>query len=139
MTVTIGTIQIVSRNRIDILQSELDYYSAFAVETLEKEDPGFGAATYDRALALLICHYYAGDSQGDLEMKSEDRGGDWKYSKEAGTTSYLMQYRMLIEQHGRFSDVPVDGTVREDARMIGANLDRTPLPTFTETEDVWGL
>lgn len=139
MTVTIGTIQIVSRNRIDILQSELDYYSAFAVETLEKEDPGFGAATYDRALALLICHYYAGDSQGDLEMKSEDRGGDWKYSKDPGMTSYLVQYRALIEQFGKPSDVPVDGTVREDASMTGANLDLNTLPTFTETEDEWAL
>lgn len=137
MTVTIAMISTVSGGRLTISSDDLVYYSGFAVETLTADDPGFPAATYDRALALLVCHYYAADSQGDLEMKSEDRGGDWKYSKDAGTTSYLMQYRALIEQHGRSSDVPVDGTIREDASMTGANLDLNTLPIFTETEDSW--
>lgn len=137
MTVTIATITTVSRGRITISSDDLGYYSGFAVETLFVENPGFPAATYDRALALLICHYYSADERDDLEMKSEDRGGDWKYTKEPGTTSYLMQYQALIAQFGRLSDVPVDGTVREDASMMGANLDLNSLPIFTETEDTW--
>lgn len=137
MTVTIATITRVSRGRITISADDLEYYSGFAVETLDVDNPGFPAATYDRALALLICHYYSADERDDLEMKSEDRGGDWKYSKEPGMTTYLIEYRDLLAQFGRPADVPVDGTVRGDATMTGANLDLNPLPYFTETEDTW--
>ena len=132
-------ISTVSGGRLTISSDDLTYYLAPAIEDLLVDNPGLGPANYDRALALLVCHYYAADSQGDLEMKSEDRGGDWKYSKDAGMTSYLVQYQALIARHGKPSDVPVDGTVREDASMTGANLDLNTLPTFTETEDEWAL
>jgi len=134
MTVTTATISTVSRGRITIADEDLTYYHAIALEVLTLEDPGFGPAVYDRALALLICHYYAGDEQGDLETKSEDRGGDWKFSKDPGTTTYLIQYRTLLATYAAVADAPDAGVVRGDATIEGLALDQNDLPTFTDDE-----
>ncbi len=141
MTVTAATITTVSGGRIAITDDDLAYYSALAVAVLAQD----GAASlptvvYDRAHALMICHFYAGDQQGDLEMKSEDRGGDWKYTKAAGDTTYLVQYRALLARFGidagalAPADVPDDGAVRCDAVMEELQLDGNTIPTYTDEE-----
>jgi hypothetical protein len=139
MSVDATTIAIVSNGRITLTAGSLTYYSGIALEVLTREDPGFGTATYDRALALLICHFAAADQQGDLETKSESRGGDWSFSKDPGTTTYLIQYRGLLEQFGAAHDVPTEGIVRNDAVMLGLRLDTLELPTFTDNEEAGTL
>jgi len=134
MAVTIATITRVSGGRITLDADGLAYYAALALETLALEAPGLGGASYDRAQALLICHMAAADLQGDLEMKSENRGGDWSYSKDAGQTSYLVQYRALLEQFAAPADLADEGVVREDARITGLALDEVRPPVFTSLE-----
>jgi hypothetical protein len=139
MSMDSATIAIVSGGRITLTSPTLTYYEGIAVEVLERDDPGFGSATYDRALALLICHFAAADLQGDLETKSESRGGDWSFSKDPGTTTYLIQYRGLLEQFASSYDVPTEGIVRGDATMNGPLLDLIDLPTFTDDEEAGTL
>jgi hypothetical protein len=131
--VTIATITRVSGGRITLDADGLSYYAALAIEALALDAPDLGGASYDRAEALLICHMAAADLAGDLEMKSENRGGDWSYSKDAGQTSYLVQYRALLAQFA-VAAIADEGVIREDARMTGLALDEVLPPIFTSLE-----
>ena len=134
MTVTAAMVSRVSGARLTLDAEGLAYYLPLALEVLEREDPGLGSATYDRAAALMVCHLAAADKQGDLEMKSENRGGDWSYAKDPGQTSYLVQYRALLEQFAAPADLADEGIVRADATITGLALDEVRLPTFTDLE-----
>ena len=131
MTVTAGTIAIVSGGRLTVTAETLEYYSGLALEVLARDDPGLTPATFDRALALLICHFLAADTQGDLETKSENRGGDWSFSKDPGTTTYLVQYRALIAQFAAPDEIADGGVIRSDATMTGLRLTEIDLPTYS--------
>lgn len=141
MTATAATVLTVSGGRITISSDDLAYYDALALAVLARDGgAGLPAVVASRAEALLVCHFYAADIQGDLETKSETRGGDWSFSKQAGDTTYLVQYRSLLSQFGIVvgavgaADVPDEGAVRCDATMPGLHLTGNVLPIFTGDE-----
>ena len=141
MTLTAATVLTVSGGRIAISAADLAYYAALATAVVAQDGAtGLASAVYDRALALLVCHYHAADSQGDLETTSEKRGGDWSFSKQAGDTTYLVQYRALLARFGLDAagippaDVPDEGAVRCDAAMPELALTGNALPTYSDDE-----
>lgn len=141
MTLTAATVLTVSGGRIAIADDDLAYYDAIAVAVLARDGgAALPAVVASRAEALLVCHFHAADTQGDLETKSETRGGDWSFSKQAGDTTYLVQYRALLAQFGIVvgavgaADVPDEGSVRCDAEMPGLQLTGNALPAYSDDE-----
>lgn len=141
MTLTAATVLTVSGGRIAIADDDLAYYDALALAVLARDGgAALPAVVAARAEALLVCHFHAADNQGDLETTSEKRGGDWSFSKQAGDTTYLVQYRALLARFGLDAagippaDVPDEGAVRCDAEMPELALTGNALPTYTDDE-----
>jgi hypothetical protein len=136
MTVTSSTIAIVSGGRIPSMTSDqFNYYSPIALAMLDKDNPGLPAVIYDRCHALLVCHLYTADVKGRLEYKSENVAGDWSYTRDPGLTTYLMQYRQIVEDYQAFAVLPAEGVDRCDAAMDDLALDGVTQPDYSEMED----
>ena len=110
-------------------------YAPIAKELLDLHaDEGLSPATYDYCHTLLICHLKKVD-EGKLELKSENVGGsDHAYEKKVGETTYLLEFRQVIETVRAMSGHSAkanSATERSDAWMKVMAIDRstkTPSP-----------
>ncbi len=108
--------------------------SAVAKAILDKEDPGLETALYDHAHALLICHLYESQKMGRGALKSEGIG-DYSYSKDAGVTSYLLEYRSVIALGNQSATAALEEQERTDHEMGEMQLDQSAIPKYTEDEE----
>lgn len=111
-------------------------FAALAKLKLDRENPGLSTAEYDHAQALLIAHYVAA-KQGNLE-RSQERLDNYSYSKEAGKTSFLVQYEALISEAREVLAVPSSLVAHADADQGALQLDQAELPRFFDPDDVDG-
>jgi len=108
--------------------------SAVARAMLDAEDPGLVAALYDHAHALLICHLYDAGKEGKGAIKSESIGF-YTYSKDAGATSYLLEYQSLIALGTGSANGKLEEQERTDHEMRDMQLDQGLIPRYSEDEE----
>lgn len=139
MTITAASIPLVSKYTVsdsgDFTNALFTSLSADAKTILDEDDPGLPSALYDRCHALMVCHLYEmRDPQAGLKSFTS---GDFQGSKEAGVTTYLLQYRDIIDRY-QYSTVtgaiPSDGIERCDVDMGVMALDNEDPISFGEFE-----
>jgi len=108
--------------------------SAVAKSILDAEDPGLETALYDHAHALLICHLYESGKLGRGAYTSE-RIGDYSYAKEAGASSYLLEYRAIIASGAQTSPA-LEEQVRADSDMHEMHLDQGDVPRYRSEKEL---
>ena len=120
MTVSSATIALMSPFAVSdaagskFLNAEYTYAAAAAKVRLDRENPGLASAEYDQAHALLICHMHE-VRLGSTGLKSESIG-DYSYSREAGKTTYLLEYEQLIAAASALGGSN-EGSVHVDSEM----------------------
>ncbi len=103
--------------------------SAVAKVLLDQDDPGLGTVLYDHAHVLLIVHLYETGVLGKGTYTSE-KIGDYSYSKAAGESSYILEYRAVIASGSGRSNL--EGQERADADMEEMHLDQGEVPKYPE-------
>ncbi len=140
MTITAQNIPLVSKYTVsdsgDFTTSLFTSLSADAKTILDEDAPdNLPSDLYDRCHALMICHLYEmRDPQAGLKSFTS---GDFQGSKEAGVTTYLLQYREIIQRYQNKSttdDIPTSGIGRCDVDMGVMALDNADPITFEELE-----
>lgn len=119
-----------------INNSQFEKYAALAKKKLDRDNPGLSTEEYDHAHALLIAHYVAART-GTLERTSE-RLDNYSYNKEAGTSSFLLQYKALIEETGAEIAEPTQLIAHSDTFLGDMKLDQAALPLLFDRDDVDG-
>jgi hypothetical protein len=111
----------------DFDERDFEQYKIWADFAID--DPGLSAEKADEAVANLICDIFA-SSQGGRELKSENIGGDYSYTKAgSGKTSYRLRYEEIIKQ---FTSQPATiGVTRTDSTIPKQfNFDNQPVRAF---------
>lgn len=108
-------------------------YKALAEAKLARDNPGLIEAEYDHAVILLTAHYYAA-KQGNLDKKTEKIGDYW-YDHEAGTSSFLLQYKQLIDEVGTAA-WPTTGILHADSSMENLKLDQEDISTIYDEDGI---
>jgi hypothetical protein len=103
--------------------------SAVAKVLLDRDNPGLTADLYDYAHALMICHLYDTGKTGGGALKSESIGS-YSYSKDAGASAYLLQYRSIMASYS--ASQTIEGQERSDADMGEMHLDQSEVPEYGE-------
>jgi hypothetical protein len=103
--------------------------SAVAQAMLDSDNPGLSGDLYDHAHALLICHLFTSCKEDRGMLKSESIGG-YSYSKDAGTSSYMLQYQAMISS--RSASQILEGQERADSEMSDMHLDQAEVPDYGE-------
>jgi len=139
MTISTANIPLVSKYTVsdsgDFTTDLFNSLFADAKTILDEDNPGLPADLYDRCHALLICHLYEmRDPQAGLKSFTS---GDFQGSKDAGVTTYLLQYRGIIQRYQNKSaatDIPTSGIGRCDVDLGVMALDMDDPITFEELE-----
>jgi hypothetical protein len=128
MTITSATIALMSPFAVSdaagskFTTAEYNYLAAAAKKRLDRESPGLDATEYDHAHALLICHMHE-VRLGSTGLKSESIG-DYSYTRDAGTTTYLLDYLQIVEGAAAHAGSNEDSE-HVDAEMDGFKLDQS--------------
>lgn len=110
-------------------------YAVLAKKKLDRDNPGLSTEEYDHAQALLIAHYIAARN-GTLE-RTQERLDNYSYSKEAGTSSFLVQYETLLkEARENLGDKSSLLIAHADTNLGSMALDTAPLPELYDSDDV---
>ena len=115
-----------------ITAADLASFELEATEEVDKDDPGLDTYTYNRALALYICHMI--ESAKGKRAFTNEKISDYSYSK--GTkTSYLIEYEELMDKwsrHLRVSTTKVERyEIADDGRPESFKLDGSDIPSFS--------
>ncbi|MDY6966897.1 MAG: hypothetical protein SVM80_13195 [Halobacteriota archaeon] len=115
-----------------ITAAELTSFELEATAELDRDDPGLDTYTYNRALALYICHMIE-SAKGKRDITSE-KMGDYSYSK-GKKTGYLLEYEELIGKWSRHLRAPSAKVERyeiaDDGRPESFKLDGSDVPSFS--------
>lgn len=112
-------------------------YAALVKIKLDRDNPGLSTEEYDHAQALLIAHEIAA-KEGGLE-KTQARLDNYSYSKESGVTSFLVQYKTLIEEAREYlGEKPTQLIAHADTALGSLKMDQAPLPQLFDPDDVDG-
>jgi len=102
----------------DFDETDFGQYKIWAIQELNRIDPGVDSETYDRIHALMICHIY--ESSGDTAVSSQlqsEKIGDYSYTQNSeaipGTTTYYDRILQII--HKWQLKQPTTSTERDDA------------------------
>lgn len=106
----------------------LTTYSAIALARLDNDDPGLSPALYDWCQALMICHLRAtGDPATGLKGYSS---GDYSETRDPGQTTWLIQYRQIIDDYQGGGPPEADDVTRADASMDDLKFDQADIPSY---------
>lgn len=138
MTITTYTIPLVSKYTVsvsgDFTTSLFNSLFIDAQEILNKDDPGLPTRLYDRCHALMVCHLYE-TRDPEAALKSFN-SGDFQGTKEAGITTYLLQYRDIIQRYQydttQANITASEGVGRCDVNMGPMSLDNSDAYAFPE-------
>jgi hypothetical protein len=107
---------------------------ALATAKLTRDDPGLSEAEYDQACVLLIAHMHVA-SQGNLEKTTEKIENYW-VQKEAGKTSFIIQYDQLIADASQAA-WPTEGDTHSDVSSMGEmQLDQEEVPALYDLDEI---
>ncbi len=109
-------------------------YGSVAEALLDNDDPGFPFAVYNWCHALLVCHLQA--SSDPVTSLKGYKSGDYSETRDPGVTTWLLQYRGLIEQFSTGAPGVQDaGVIRSDAAMIDLQLDAADVLFYPDDVD----
>lgn len=135
MVVTVALIQAADRSLTEAeATAALTAYEDVAAALLDADDPGLTETLYDWCHALLICHLRSsGDPASGLKGY---KSGDYSETRDPGVTTWLLQYREIIEQASRGAPTVTDaGVIRSDAVMEDLQLDTADVLFYPDDVD----
>ena len=138
MTITSEMIALVSPFTVsesgDFTETDYKQYSIWAKEELDRDDPGLPTSKYDEAHANLICDIFI-SSKGARNIKSENIGGDYSYTKDgSGKSSFRLRYEEILRQWA--TEQATTGQEREDVDYMPNQfkLDQQAVQKFEERD-----